>query len=390
VKPALAEHWLNPSITGRMPELDGIRGFALSMILVFHFVAVLVQPAPHTLLWFFIEPLRTLAAGMDLFFVLSGFLIGGILLDARGSKSYFVTFYARRIARIFPVYFAWYGLYIVLLAAGVLIWFPEAREVFAPIFPVWSYAVFAQNLFTARLQDFGPAWLLVTWSLAVEEQFYALAPLLIRFLSRTPLTWLCIGVIVAAPLLRWSYGDNWYAQGVLMWCRADDLAIGVLAAVAARNRAVWEWLVSKQGLLIAALAALLGADTYLGLKGYLGGGFTERTIVQTGLGLFFAIGLIIVVAAPSPLLRTAFSAPILRYIGKVSFAVYILHWSVLDVLHRLVLREYPVVNSIPSAAITLLALALSFGIADLSWRFFERPLLVWSRDRYRYEGGEAS
>jgi peptidoglycan/LPS O-acetylase OafA/YrhL len=368
-----------------MPELDGIRAIALLMVLVYHYVANLVPARPYTLLWFPIVPLRSLSVGVDLFFVLSGFLIGGILLDAKGSASYFGAFYGRRVFRIFPLYFAWYGLYLVLLASGVLNWLPSARDIFAPTIPAWWYAVFLQNVASAHLRDFGPQWLATTWSLAIEEQFYAVAPLLIRALNSTTLLWLCLAAIVAAPILRVSYGANWYAQDLLTWCRADDLALGILAAIVVRERGAWEWFLSKQSVLIAGFVGLLALDGYLSVKGFLGQGFFERTLLGTGWGLFFWTGLMIVVTGALPLVRSVLASPILRYVGKVSFAVYIFHQPLLYLLHNVFFKADPVITGFPTFGATLLSLAIAFGLADLSWRFFEHPLIRWAHARFRYE-----
>ena len=377
--------WHNPRIAGRMPELDGIRAIALLMVLVYHYVGNLVPAKPYTLLWFPMVPLRALSIGVDLFFVLSGFLIGGILLDARGSTSYFAAFYGRRVFRIFPLYFAWYGLYLVLLVSGVLNWLPSARDVFAPTIPAWWYAVFLQNVASAHLHDFRPRWLTVTWSLAIEEQFYAIAPLLIRVLNRTALLWLCLAAIVAAPIFRFSYGTDWFAQSTLTWCRADDLALGILAAILVRERGAWKWLSSKQSVLIAGFVGLLVLDGYLSVKGFLGRGILERTILGTGWGLLFWTGLMIVVTGAPPLIRSALSAPILRYVGKVSFAVYIFHLPLLHLLHNVFFKAAPVITGFPTFGVTLLALAIAFGLADLSWRFFEHPLIRWAHARFRFE-----
>ena len=172
--------------------------------------------------------------GVDLFFVLSGFLIGGILLDVRASPRYFKTFYARRFFRIIPLYYAWIAAYILLAFFG-------RHYLAAHVGTVESIdaAIFAQFLFLQNFRDLLSStvsfwWFTSTWSLAVEEQFYLVSPLFVRYLSRRALTVFLILVTLAAPVARLVVRDSfqsgaWLAYR-LMPCRADSLAIGILAA----------------------------------------------------------------------------------------------------------------------------------------------------------------
>jgi peptidoglycan/LPS O-acetylase OafA/YrhL len=98
----------------RIPELDGLRGVAIASVLVFHYLAIQGATPQHTLTSYLQRLTIMGGTGVDLFFVLSGFLIGGILLDVRESPRYFSTFYARRFFRIFPLYYAWIAAYILL------------------------------------------------------------------------------------------------------------------------------------------------------------------------------------------------------------------------------------------------------------------------------------
>src|SRR6266853_6247934 len=105
-------------LSGRVPELDGIRGIAIGMVIAGHFFEIVSRPGSR--LAYALVPLRLTWSGVDLFFVLSGFLIGGILLDARDSPTYFRTFYMRRVFRILPVYYTWILLY--ALTVGWVLW----------------------------------------------------------------------------------------------------------------------------------------------------------------------------------------------------------------------------------------------------------------------------
>jgi peptidoglycan/LPS O-acetylase OafA/YrhL len=167
-------------------------------------------------------------SGVDLFFVLSGFLIGGILLDAVDSPHYFKTFYIRRAYRILP-------LYSVLLALAVIVergasWLPR-------------YVLLLQNFWMAWTGVFGVYALSVTWSLAIEEQFYLTLPPLIRFTSRKALTKIMIGAVLLAPPCRALaiafLPGKLLAAYVLMPCRMDALGLGVLIVIATRSPRIW-------------------------------------------------------------------------------------------------------------------------------------------------------
>src|SRR6266403_3265722 len=119
------------NLSGRVPELDGIRGIAIGMVLIAHFFLVVSRPGSP--LAYALVPLRLDWSGVDLFFVLSGFLIGGILLDARESPKYFQVFYMRRVHRILSIYYLWVSLFVVL-EFGASRWLPAPLMVSADSF----------------------------------------------------------------------------------------------------------------------------------------------------------------------------------------------------------------------------------------------------------------
>src|SRR5438445_5854386 len=164
-----------------IPALDGLRGWAILLVLLTHIAAPLRWSTPLLVIssygW----------VGVDLFFVLSGFLITGILIDSKPHTGYLKSFYVRRILRIWPIYF--------LLLAVVFLVTPYLGRAFE--FPHsyyrWEYYVFyLQNVW---LKDFGPAPLQMTWSLAVEERFYLLLPLVVLITSGATLKCILMGLV---------------------------------------------------------------------------------------------------------------------------------------------------------------------------------------------------
>jgi peptidoglycan/LPS O-acetylase OafA/YrhL len=375
--------WRNPRFNRRIPELDGIRGLAILLVLVWHYVAGTVQGViPGSAQWYVLATLRLTWSGVDLFFVLSGFLIGGILYDAKDSKSYYRTFYSRRIYRIFPLYFIWIALFMTGLhyvkpnSAGAL------RAIFNRDLPVWSYPLFLQNFSMVSRTTFGPAWMAVTWSLAVEEQFYLLLPLLVRNLSYRAITILAVASILGAPVVRlvlWFAGNIYMGPYTLLPCRADALGFGVLVALACRNKEVWEWIVSRRKHLYLAFL-LLGCGVVFLLK-------YQRhlyTIGLTWIAAFYASLLLLTVVNPGRVEINCFRSQTLVKLGTIAYAVYLFHQGVNYLLHFAIFGKTPSISNWSSLFVTLLSLITAIMLAALSWPLLEKPLIRHSHAAYRY------
>ena len=208
----------------RQPELDGLRALAISMVLIWHYLGVPLggQSSVAPVLIFG----RT---GVDLFFVLSGFLITRILLETRAQPGYFAVFYMRRALRILPPYLMLLAVYFIGLRLA------PSHELFSGSVPPASYAIFLQNYAMAWLGTYGASLMAPTWSLAVEEQFYLLFPLLIWFTPTRRLPPIMYLLIVSAPIIRlatYAYSGNDWSAYVWMPARTDALAVGALIAMA--------------------------------------------------------------------------------------------------------------------------------------------------------------
>jgi peptidoglycan/LPS O-acetylase OafA/YrhL len=221
----------------RIPELDGVRGIAILMVLLFH-LSPAIDNSQHWLVNSAISAARFGGTGVDLFFVLSGFLICGILVDNRSAENYFKVFYVRRIFRIVPLYF------LIALTFFTLSFAWHHQIINAPAWlmdvsiPRWSYLTFTQNFWMARLKSLGSAVLAPTWSLAVEEQFYLVFPLMVGLVPPRLLTKILLATMTGAILLRLvvriAHLSNDIALLVLTPCRADILSLGALIALAMR------------------------------------------------------------------------------------------------------------------------------------------------------------
>jgi peptidoglycan/LPS O-acetylase OafA/YrhL len=342
----------------RIIELDGVRGLAIAFVLVYHY-ANISMPG-NKFLYYTLLPTRLMWSGVDLFFVLSGLLIGGILMDNRDSPHYYSAFYARRIYRIFPIYYLMIG----ILAVGV--WLFPRSPLFAGNIPLWVYPLYAQNL----MGDFTSAssFLGVTWSLAVEEQFYLLFPAVVKLCSRRTLMLVAILAVIGSLALRTALitrGWDFAQVHPLLPCRADALSLGVLAAVAIRSKEARDWIVRNRTALYCCLLAFFAASATL-LKWttyrYVG------TIGYSMLGVMYCLLVTLLLVTPHPLMSWIFRARWLCWLGTVSYCVYLIHQPVLKGVQML-FGSTGVLASLSAATLTMV-------IALVSWLYIEKPLVT--------------
>jgi peptidoglycan/LPS O-acetylase OafA/YrhL len=319
-------------------------------------------------------------SGVDLFFVLSGFLIGGILVDARDSPSYFKTFYTRRFFRIIPIYYLWILAYVILIAvAGPFLRAHSNSGVIMPLgLPIYSHFLFLQNLMIIPFAGLAGAWFGHLWSLAVEEQFYLVSPLVVRLLSTRALTIFLSCVIAAAPLLRVALLARHVDAGLvsgLMPCRADSLAIGMLAAVFWRREGFRQWLADRSGILYAILAALFAGVAALWKWSPESRMWGMESIGFTWLAAFYIVVLLVaLVRREGPIARLARLAW-LRELGRISYCVYIIHLVVNTLCHAFLRHAPAATTDARGVAVTLFAGFATVGIAWISWKMFEGPLV---------------
>ena len=365
----------------RIPELDGLRGVAILSVLIYHYLEQQGPTPPHSLTHYAQRLVLMGWSGVDLFFVLSGFLIGGILLDARESRSYFSTFYLRRFFRIIPIYYLWTALYILVvsLASGFLLRHSNSGILPRPDFFVYAHFLFLQNIIPFPYAGVAGAWFSHLWSLAVEEQFYLVSPVLIRLLSGRSLKVFLFGVIAGAPLLRaylrFDTAINRTLITALMPCRADSLAIGILAAVLWRSPSARGWLTSHLG----TLYALLGAFALSVAALWKWSPDSNTTGMQVAglscLAFFYATLLLLALAHASGPVAAVMRMGWLCEAGRVSYCMYIIHLVVNDVLHAFLRHSPPATTNARAVLVTFAAAFTTYAAAWLSWHVIEHPLV---------------
>jgi peptidoglycan/LPS O-acetylase OafA/YrhL len=366
------------SSSRRIPQLDGLRGFAILLVLAFHYTMLLGRGHQQPLYIRWVKIFGFGWSGVDLFFVLSGFLIGGILLEARNSGQYFKTFYVRRIYRIFPLYYLWLFLYFTVLLAGVYLRPAQGIIDSEDLFRFPRYLFFLQNCFYDK-GVFELAWLSPMWSLAVEEQFYLIAPLLIRFLSPRTLTVVLFSTVLIAPLVRAFVGSTvpygFVFATALMPCRADSLAMGMLGAIAVRSSSFTAFLQSHPKLL-ARIFLTLGLGILCLVPWYFSpANNVANTIGLSWLALFWLSLLLLVFCFPSGIAGRISQWKLLQRAGALSYCMYLIHAAVYFSLRQWLVSGQPRVGYWQEILIIMLAFLLTWTIAGLSWKYFEQPML---------------
>lgn len=380
-----------PDWSKRIPSLDGVRGIAILLVLLRHSIFAMESaiggPRATGFSSWFLAAGQLTWSGVDLFFVLSGFLIGGILLDARNSPRYFQTFYFRRFYRILPLYFV----VVAIFLFQHLPWFALIAKPgrFQPLeIPWWAYATFTQNFWMAYLGTFGLNSAGLTWSLAIEEQFYLTIPWIIRKVHLRFLSTVLVAVVVGAPLVRLAlralFGDHGgIACYVLTPARADGLSLGVLCALLVRRERVWDWLVGRKSSLGLAFGILFCGIAFMTWRRYDAFSDAMTSWGYSWLALFYAAFLLLAVVDTGGLLERSLRNPVLMKLGTLAYCLYLIHISVMQsVRHPLNswLRGSPHIAWILGG---IIGAGASVMLASLSWKYFEKPLLKRGH-RYQY------
>jgi peptidoglycan/LPS O-acetylase OafA/YrhL len=365
--------------------LDGLRGIAILMVLAHHF-ALFGGYRPGTWLDTFTVALAGAGwAGVDLFFVLSGFLITRILLNADREQHYFLNFYARRTLRIFPLYYVTLGVFFVLtpFVAWHLGWIaPSMEEAYRAVIAdqawYWSYLVNVQIAYGGWPEFSALAHF---WSLAIEEQFYLVWPLLVFFLARQNLLRVCVAFIVLSLAIRVLLVSNGevLAAYVLAPARLDALAMGALLAIVGNNAGGWQpwrhaaWIAGG----ISAVSLGMIAVFYGGLC------TTDAvtiTVALTLLACFFASSIVLAIAAPQEsILSRLLRSRALTLLGRYSYGIYVFHHPIAVAMGRFlrITDLAPIFGSQFLAFVLYLVLGsgVSIALAALSWHAFERHFL---------------
>lgn len=344
----------------RILALDGIRGIAILGVLVAHGLSP-IQTEAH---WanLFKAALSFGTYGVDLFFVLSGFLITGILFKNHGAGDLLKVFWIRRIVRIMP-------LYVGFLIAMYLICAFVVPDNMTKV-PIWAYFLYLQNFFLASGISPNSFGFDITWSLVIEEHFYLIFPFLIawaprKYHLRIILAGCCIGLPMRLLVHPWleSHYDLVRLNSLFLTGRIDQLCGGACLAYMLHGRIP---LSNRPFSPVFAIAAWMLVGILYALK--------IREHLITGIAGVLTLGTLIKGGCPA--FVKFFESRVLRFFGRISYALYLFHSPVFWYFHHHL-------TGVASFFGVLLGAVLAIVFAWTSTRFFEEPLLAKAR-RYRY------
>lgn len=346
---------------GHSNALDGIRGCAILLVLLFHCFKTSFFP------FSFITGIGWI--GVDLFFVLSGFLITGILYDTKGSKNYLTVFMLKRILRIFPLYYlALLIFFMVLLIPNITssnMYFHKGH-----FNDVIYYLTYTQNIRFA-LHGWGITDILNHfWSLAIEEQFYMIWPLIIMFSKKNKIILISTLLIVIALFTRNFFPERPFSY-VFTLARIDSLAIGSLASILIRRNIVFlnKYLFTIFMFSLTVLFSIVVFTRSVDLSNihFIRYGYTLFSVLFASIIIFTFDSKQI-----GKFTSRFFENGFLRFLGKYSYGIYVYHWLLYRGVYMYLEAKYSL-----STIFVLPFILFVFIISVLSYHFYEVKFLKY-------------
>ena len=347
----------------RKLQIDGLRGFAIIIVVLFHYLNC--SYSNNFELNLFEQLISKITSfgwsGVNLFFVISGYLIGTILLKNKSTTNYFSTFYARRFLRIVPLYFIFLMVFIFFNS----LFKDSSLVLFEKPIPVWQYFLFVQNFSMSHLGHFGPNALTPSWSLAIEEQFYLIAPLIVFFLRRNILLIVSLYLIVFSIFFRIN-SDNWYMEYTHFLSRVDSLSIGLIIAILSQNSNELAILSKKRNIfifIIIFMCLLFGYTIF-------------KQINHTFISYFFGGVLVFSFSLKEEtFLYKILVNKVTLFFGKYSFFIYLFHQLINGLLFAYIFNSNPVLNTTNNYLVEILAVLLTMFLAVISFKFYESKFI---------------
>lgn len=375
-------------IRGHIPVLDGIRGLAILMVILHH--ATVWDPQSNLGEWL-VKAIHMGGYGVDLFFLLSGFLITGILLDSKEQLHFFRNFYCRRALRIFPLYYCFLTAILFILPYFVP-FLMESPYDFASLQQHWAwYYFYLSNFFVAQKESFSHGGLDITWALAIEKQFYLVWPLMIYFFDRLKILKWSIAIVISSLLIRclmWWSGASPIQIYVVTFSRLDSIGLGSFLSVLLRMQPP-----TKQ-IIRAVTNPMLLLISFLILTGLFAGGFLDfhsaflNTLGYLCFAVFFTQLLGVTLSdKDSGIFQTIFRQRFLITAGKYSYAMYLFHLPICAIL-RLLAPSIPWVRDLPTNTLGwqlffyTAVIGCTLSASFVSWHLLEKHALKLKRFFY--------
>jgi peptidoglycan/LPS O-acetylase OafA/YrhL len=360
----------------RIAELDGLRGIAILLVISFHYANNQLVNSQNKIGKVIAKATSFGWIGVDLFFVLSGFLIGSVLLRSHNSPRFFSTFYIRRFLRIVPNYFLLIFCFIII--SKMSIFANNSFLVGDNTIPLYSYFAMVHNFYMANLNSLGTASMSITWSIAIEEQFYIIFPWLLFFLRKRGIPLLLGAAILLAPIFRGGY-DGWIPGYVLLNCRMDAIAFGVFIAWLNDKNLLNQFVSRFYYHLIGLFFLVIFLCMFLYWK------YNDLGVLkQTFFSILFSIGMLFALTSGNTIYKTLLRFKPLVWVGTISYSLYLFHYLILGLFHHFNGNLTGLgINRLFDVTLSVAALLTSFLIAWVVYHFLEKPLVQFGK-KFRY------
>jgi peptidoglycan/LPS O-acetylase OafA/YrhL len=314
-------------------SLDGLRGLAILLVLFYHLFKFSIFKNIAYLGWI----------GVDLFFVLSSFLITSILLETKGNSHYFRNFYARRSLRIFPLYFGVLTVFFLVVAI-----ISEKNTYLDEQVYFWTYT---SNFLFAYRGYFGDHMLAHFWSLAIEEQFYLVWPVIVFLLSKRSLIIASFLLLTISFLSRWAYAGEFFASTFTL-CRLDAIAVGSIIAT------LYKLEMKFSKIFIPFLALFVATTIFFSMQNnFYGFNINIQRYGYSLLALFF--GSLLITTIEVRAVSKFFSTGILTFFGRYAYGLYVFHFIFLKLAQRLYPEQNPILTSLTVLVLSIIAAVAS-------------------------------
>src|ERR1035437_3244304 len=342
-------------------QLDGLRGVAILWVIAYHLLACAGMHPSLERLPLIAGLLQTGWIGVMIFFALSGYLITSNRVDVKGEPRYFVAFFCKRAARIIRVYL----LLLSTFPIASVFWRPEhAGAVFNVDIPFWSHVIFIQNIYMALSGYMGSGWLRVTWSLAVEVQYYCLIVVVVWLVPKRRLSLVLILTVVISMITRyWVYsaGLTHAAFVTLTPCRIESFAFGGLVASYRRHAQSELYLGYTAGI------GIVGALLFLAFANGWFGAYTQAVVPFYYTFLAVACASSVAIGVSHRKIFRFLEVPGLVNIGCTSYFLYLFHMPATLICYSILLKSQPDGSTLGGVVLALLSFLLCWLFANVSY-----------------------
>ena len=353
-------------VQSRIPGIDGLRGMAVLMIVIFHYVTTAINPEGDLFVNTLFRLTHYFNSGVDLFFIISGFLITRNLIVKKISWEAIKGYLFKRGRRILPLYYMGLALCALLFLSNMgsqTVWYYSGE------IPWYSYVFFFQNECMAWHGSLGSRLLSVYWSLGIEIQFYLLMPLILFLFKANGRIVFCIATIVLAVVFR-LWDTTWIGSYTHFYCRMDALFSGVLLALLSANNQFMNLLKDKTRLIeiSALLLFLFAVGLSLNVIAF------PSHFIPSFFILFYS-ALLILQLSPNSFLSEFSNHGILRFLGKYSYGMYIMHEIVRFAIFQFVASRLPGLSGFSDIIYTTLSFGLTIVISVVVYHQIEMKFL---------------